>query len=64
MRGASRRGFDGWLAGQDCDVVGLHEVCCPIEELPLTAFGDYRVIDHAGYPADTGESWLTRRGCR
>lgn len=48
IRAASRRGFDGWLASRGCDVVGLQEVRCPVEELPVTAFGDYVVTYHAG----------------
>ena len=61
IRAASRRGFDGWLAGRDCDVVGLQEVRCPADELPLTAFGDYRVTYHPGDRAGrNGVAILTR----
>jgi exodeoxyribonuclease-3 len=48
IRAASRRGFDQWLAGRGCDVVGLQEVRCPVAELPLAAFGDYVVSYDAG----------------
>jgi exodeoxyribonuclease-3 len=48
IRAASRRGFDGWLARRACDVVGLQELRCPPEDLPVDAFGDYVVTYHAG----------------
>jgi exodeoxyribonuclease-3 len=48
IRAASRRGFDHWLAGRGCDVVGLQELRCPVEDLPTAAFGDYVVTYHAG----------------
>ncbi len=61
IRAASRRGFDRWLAGRDCDVVGLQELRCPTEELPLDAFGDYGVTYHAGGLAGrNGVAILTR----
>lgn len=47
IRAASRRGFDRWLAGRGCDVVGLQEVRCPADDLP-EAFGDYVVTYFAG----------------
>ncbi|HYP43921.1 MAG TPA: exodeoxyribonuclease III [Propionibacteriaceae bacterium] len=61
IRAASRRGFDGWLAGRGCDVVGLQEVRCPAEDLPTTAFGDYLVTYFAGNLAGrNGVAILTR----
>lgn len=61
IRAASRRGFDAWLAGRGCDVVGLQEVRCPTQELPLDSFGDYAVTYFEGSLAGrNGVALLTR----
>lgn len=48
IRAASRRGFDGWLAGRGCDLVALQEVRCPADDLPTQALGDYVVTYCSG----------------
>jgi exodeoxyribonuclease-3 len=61
IRAASRRGFDGWLAGRGCDIVGLQEVRCPPEDLPRESFDDYEVTYHPGQLAGrNGVALLTR----
>ena len=61
IRAATRRGFAGWLAGRDCDIVALQEVRCPDELLP-DVFGDYHVAYHAGtLPGRNGVALLTRQ---
>jgi len=61
IRAASRRGFDQWLAGRGCDVVGLQEMRCPEAELPMGAFSDYVLTYFAGALAGrNGVAVLTR----
>lgn len=61
IRAARRRGFDGWLAGRECDVVALQEVRCPDAALPEGAFGDYHLAYDSGrLPGRNGVAILTR----
>ena len=48
IRAAARRGFDSWLAGRECELVGLQELRCPASALPTGVFGDYHVTYHPG----------------
>ena len=48
IRAAHRRGFVDWRSARCPDVIGLQEVRCPIEALPLAAFGDYHVAYDPG----------------
>ena len=61
IRASSRRGFDVWLAERHCDVIGLQEVRCPADQLPLAAFGEYVLTYHEGNRAGrNGVALLTR----
>ena len=61
IRAAQRRGFDGWLAGRDCDVLALQEVRAQVDKLPDHAFGDYHVALETGdIPGRNGVAVLTR----
>ena len=61
VRAALRRGLTDWLAQADADVVALQEVRCPVEALPLDAFGDYHVVYDPGTLAGrNGVALLTR----
>ena len=51
IRAAGRRGFHGWLAATDPDVVALQEVRCPLEALP--EYSRQRV--ESTIPADSRE---------
>ncbi len=62
IRAALRRGFAPWLRGCGADVVALQEVRCPVEALPLEAFGDYHVTYDPGTLAGrNGVALLTRQ---
>ncbi len=61
IRAAERRGFTGWRAARGCAVIGLQEVRCPIDRLPLDVFGDYHVAYDPGVLAGrNGVALLTR----
>lgn len=61
IRAAQRRGFPGWLARRDPDVVALQEVRCPVKALPEGVFGDRHVVYEAGQvPGRNGVAVLTR----
>ncbi|MCL2315880.1 MAG: endonuclease/exonuclease/phosphatase family protein [Actinomycetia bacterium] len=61
IRAALRRGFTSWLAQTDADAIALQEVRCPVEALPLDAFGDYHVVyDPGSLPGRNGVALLTR----
>ncbi len=34
IRAAMRRGFGGWLAGRDCDIVAVQEMRCRVDDVP------------------------------
>lgn len=61
IRAAVRRGFDGWLARRECDIVALQEVRCPTALLPYEAFEGYHLSYHEGnLPGRNGVALLTR----
>lgn len=61
IRSATRRGFAGWLAGRDCDVVALQEMRCPMSAVPPEAVAGYHLSYHAGVlPGRNGVAILTR----
>ncbi len=61
IRSATRRGFAGWLAARDCDVVALQEVRCPPALVPAEATAGYHLTYHAGVLAGrNGVAFLTR----
>ena len=62
IRAAVRRGFDTWLAGRDCDIVGLQEVRCPTPLVPYDVFDGYHFSYHEGnLPGRNGVALLTRQ---
>lgn len=60
LRAAVRRGFDRWLADRAPDIVGLQEVRCPEDQLPV--LDGYHLSLHAGLLAGrNGVGVLTRQ---
>ncbi|SDS93572.1 exodeoxyribonuclease-3 [Microlunatus soli] len=60
IRAAVRRGFDDWLSDRDPDIVGLQEMRCPVDQLPVLA--GYHLSYHPGELAGrNGVAVLTRR---
>ncbi len=48
IRASVRRGFGGWLASRDCDLVALQEVRAPGDQVPPEAFAGYHYAYHPG----------------
>lgn len=48
IRAADRRGFQAWLQERDPDIVGLQELRCPADQVPLEVFGDHHVAYNPG----------------
>lgn len=61
IRACQKRGFEGWLAAREADVIGLQEVRCPVAALPEGVFGDYHLAYDPGTAAGrNGVALLTR----
>ena len=61
IRAAQRRGFETWRDERMADVIGLQEVRCPADQLPLEVFGGYHVTYDPGTLAGrNGVALLTR----
>ncbi|ATG50636.1 exodeoxyribonuclease III [Brachybacterium vulturis] len=61
IRAAHRRGFGGWLAERDADVIALQEIRAQQDKLPDGAFGDHHVaLDLGTLPGRNGVAVLTR----
>ena len=62
IRSAVRRGFAGWLASRDCDVVAIQEMHCPELLVPAAAWAGYHLSYDAGTLAGrNGCALLTRQ---
>lgn len=62
IRAAQRRGFTAWRDHRAPNVIALQEVRCPVDQLPLDAFGDYHVAYDPGTLAGrNGVALLTER---
>lgn len=48
IRAATRRGFAGWLAARDCDLVAVQEVRSPTTLVPPEALSGYHFSYHPG----------------
>ncbi|HEY9290042.1 MAG TPA: exodeoxyribonuclease III [Microlunatus sp.] len=60
IRAAVRRGFDVWLKDREPDVVGLQEMRCPLDQLPV--LDGYHLSCHPGNLAGrNGVAVLTRQ---
>jgi exodeoxyribonuclease-3 len=60
LRAAVRRGFDGWLQRREPDIVGLQEVRCGTDDLPV--LDGYHLSYHPGSRAGrNGVAVLTRQ---
>jgi exodeoxyribonuclease-3 len=59
LRAAVRRGFADWLADRTPDIVGLQEVRCPCDQLPV--LDGYQLSYHPGaFAGRNGVAMLTR----
>lgn len=62
IRATQRRGFNGWLAARNPDVVALQEVRCPVPMLPEGVFAGYHLTYDSGQLAGrNGVAILSRQ---